>query len=384
MRASVFAALLWAIALTASSCTDTNNNATEPFTGDGGASGIAGAGGAGAVAGAGGQGGGGAADGSVMTVTEPAYLWFAGTVLGAFTKSETRASNDQGPGVVVAPDYPEAGFHDLAFDTAGNLWVLPLSGDAILRLPAGGLDGTTPPAPDLVVTSSALKGALSLAFDAQGGLWVLSYAGAGLSTGTLARFDDVGAMPGTRPMVPSATIGPGTNAGAIARFSQATSIAFDGAGNLWVAAVANVMRFDGAATLQGDSTAAPSAIITSNDAFVSVAFDAAGSLWVTGAGGGYFAMRIDTPQSLTGTVTAAPAAKIALDPGMSLFASGMGFDGDGSLWIAMSRQILKIASPHTLSGSMSASPAVVLGVAGGPDLASRLLFRPRPDGLPIY
>jgi hypothetical protein len=50
----------------------------------------------------------------------------------------------------------------------------------------------------------------------------------------------------------------------------------------------------------------------------------------------------------------------------------------------MSRQILKVASPHTLSGSMSASPAVVLGVAGGPDLASRLLIRPRPDGLPIY
>src|SRR6516225_2917196 len=103
MRASVFAALLGAIALTASSCTDTNNNATEPFTGEGGAGGLAGAAGADAGAGAGGQGGASAADGSVMTVAEPAYLWFAGAFLGAFTKSETRASNDQGPGVTVVP-----------------------------------------------------------------------------------------------------------------------------------------------------------------------------------------------------------------------------------------------------------------------------------------
>jgi sugar lactone lactonase YvrE len=371
---------LGAVALAAASwsCTDTNNNAPVVAAGMGG--------------GASGQDasvmvvdGGADAAAETMSATEAAYLWYAGGALNAFTKSQTQTSNNAGPGYVVIPSYPTSSFRDLAFDTDGNLWTVPVSGDRILRLPLADVGRAQAPAPTLVITSTALNGAESLVFDPAGNLWVMNYAGAGISTSTIVRFADPRKMSGDVTLTPSATIAPGSGDVAVTQLSQGTSIAFDAAGSLWFAGVSNVLRFDGAMSLTGNVTAAPSAVISSGEAYASIVFDEAGSLWVTGASSGYFAMRIDQPGTLKGAVTAAPAAKVHLPSSMTtLFASGMAFDAGGALWVAMSHQLVQIAGAHALMGDVTPAPAVVLGIPGDPDLASKIVVRPTPPDLPIY
>jgi sugar lactone lactonase YvrE len=226
-----------------------------------------------------------------------------------------------------------------------------------------------------------MKGAQSLTFDSAGNLWVMNYGGAGLSTASILRFDNpAGALGLVRPD-PTLTITP--SASGQAAFNQGTGIAFDAAGNLWLAAVANVLRIDQAASLSGAVTAVPSTIISSgNDAYVAAAFDAAGSLWITGARNGYFVTRIDAPGSLTGAVTPSTVTRVHL-PSPSAFASGMGFDADGALWIAMSDRIVKLSDPRSLSGDITPTPSVVL-TKTMPDLATKLVFWPTPPGLPLY
>jgi ligand-binding sensor domain-containing protein len=352
----------------ASSCTDTNNNA--PVI-PGAIDSDAGAGGGEVDATTG-----GGTDARVISVNEPGYLWYAGTALAAFTKSQAKASSDAGPAISLVPDYPSTNFHDLTFDGAGNLWALPGSGDRILRLPAAELGTLGPPKPDLVITSDALKSAQSMAFDAAGNLWVMSYAGAGLSTATVARFDDPRAATGDTPMIPSATIGPSTSSDGLASLNQGSTIAFDGAGSLWVATVASVLRIDHPGSLQGSVAAQPAAIISTGDAYVSIAFDSGGALWISGADNGYVALRFADPGSLTGIVSPTEAARLRLPSNGAFYASGMAFDAAGALWIAMDRQILAFPGASALTGDASPTPAVVLGVKDAPDVASKLIFRP--------
>lgn len=355
-------------ALIGGACTDTNNNADPSSV-------IA-------VHTDGGAGDAPVADAPVEVVGsrhEVGYLWFAGAALGAFSKAETQADTDSGPGYLLVPAAPVTSFHDLTFDTDGNLWTVPTSGNQILRLAAGGLGkGSVPPAPDLTISSSSLEAPLSLTFDGRGNLWVLCYNGAATSVATIVRLDDPRGQSGSVTMTPSVTIDPGSTTVGRSRFTQGMSIAFDRAGNLWMATVGNVLRFDQATTLSGTVTAAPSAIITTpGDAYASLAFDATGALWITGARAGYFAIRIANPSSLSGAVSPAPAARLRLAAEGATFAGGMGFDSDGALWVSMSNRLLKIGNAGSMAGEVTPAAAVVLGLVYQPDLASKIAFWPR-------
>src|SRR5262245_10776604 len=209
------------LAAAAWGCADTSNNAPVDASGAGGSTDAGGAGG------------------------DPlGYLWFAGAGLDAFTRAETAASDDGGPAVMVLPDHPATRFRDLAFDHDGNVWTIPLSGDQIVRIPAAQLANAAKPRPDLVGTSPALVGAQSLAFDHAGNLWVLSASGTDTAVASIVRFDGARTQVGNATLVPAAIIKPNTDADSVNRFRQATAIAFDAAGNLWMAAIGNVVRFD--------------------------------------------------------------------------------------------------------------------------------------------
>jgi sugar lactone lactonase YvrE len=321
----------------------------------------------------------------------PARLWYAGAGLDAFTNAEVERSNDGGPSYLVVTDI-DVNFHDVAFDAQGNLWAIPIAAqkagrpDRILRLPASAIAGGTLSLPDLVITSPALAAPQSLAFDGDGALWVTNFDGTSASVGSIVRFDHPGDQAGSVTLAPAATIGPGPTAAERQVFSQPSGLAFDAAGNLWLSAIGSVARLDHATTLVGAVTAAPSAILTSgDDAFDSIAFDAAGSLWITGAGGGFFALRVASPGSLTGTARVSPAAKLRLPSDTPLFAAGMAFDADGALWVAMSDRIVELSGAGALTGEVTPTPATVLTLkAAFPDLSSKLVFRPKPGGLPIF
>jgi sugar lactone lactonase YvrE len=382
LRRSAVLVLLALAAGGAGACTDTNNNASYVVVGnntppDGGA----GAGGTGG--GDGGTGGGVVVDAGNPSGPPP-YLWYAGGALEAFTRAQTQATNHDGPSVVIRPDGPGTSFHDLAFDRDGNLWTLPRSGDRIYRIAASALVGSvggTPPAPSLVVTSAALSSAQSLVFDAQGNLWVMNYGGGGPGLANIVRFDNPGAMSGAVTLTAAAIIAPASTPAGAAAFNQGTGIALDGAGNLWLAAVASVARFDGAGAVQGQITLAPGAVLTMASlagAYVDIAFGPGGALWITGASAGYYAARIDHPEALHGMVTPTPAAIVHLPSSNAFFAAGMAFDSAGALWVAMDNALVALPGASSLTGEVTPTPAVVLGlnVAFAPDLCSKLVFRP--------
>jgi len=317
----------------------------------------------------------------------PGYLWFAGSELNAFTHEQTLASSDKGPAVMVAPSLLTATFHDLVFDHDGNVWTIPIMGDEIIRIPRSGLAGDIRPLADLTIKSSALKSPQALAFDDAGNLWVVNYNGTSASIASIVRFDAVrGLAPGTPTLEPSATIGPGADKAMISRFSQGSAVAFDTDGHLWFGSASTVMRFDSPSTLQGTVIATPAAIISTGEAYASLVIDGVGSLWITATQTQYFVLRYDSPGKLTGIVAEPPKARVALPTSSATFAGGMAFDATGSLWVSMSNQILKLSNPSNMIGNVSPGADVVLGLppTSYPDLASKLAFWPKPPGLPLF
>ena len=383
------AVALLVAAFGAAGCSSTNNNPPDAG-GLGGKAGAGGAAGRASAQGTGGQGGNTGAAGTTGTViVSPGvgYLWYAGDQLNAFTQDETTASNDDGPGITVAPSSPSARFHDLAFDRDGQLWTVPTTGDQILRLPAASLGGGSGPAvPNLVLTSPGLVSPQSLAFDPAGNLWVVNFAGAGVGVANIVCFKAPQAWSGNMNASPSVTISPAADAQSMGQFIEGTALAFDSKGSLWFASVSTVLRIDSPGTLAGAVTAAPAAAISTGDAYTSIAFDTNGSLWISATTQGYVALRIDNPGALTGLVSPTPAARVGLSSANAVFVGGLSFDKNGALWVMTSNRILEITSPAALVGQVTASPAVTLGLPAAvmSGLASKLVFRPTPAGLPIY
>jgi sugar lactone lactonase YvrE len=379
---------------TAASCTNTSNHPASAGTGggaaavDGGLDATGGAGGAGSGT-SGTTGAGGAAAGTTGTVigtTGTGYLWYAGVELNAFTQSQTAASTDSGPAVTVVPTTSVGTFHDLVFDHTGRLWTLPTTGNQILRFPAAGLGAGASPVAELVVNSPALLGPQALAFDPSGNLWVVNFAGAGPSEATIVRFDGVQSLSGTMTLTPAATIAPAADAASRYHFSEGTGLAFDAAGNLWFAGVSAVLRIDHPSGLSGSVIASPTVVLSTGEAYTSIAFGADGALWITGTLQGFFALRIDSPATITGVVAPTPATRVALPTTGATFVGGLAFDKDGALWVVTSNRILKLASPGGLVGQVTAAPVVTLGLSTTvmPGLASKLVFQPQPSNLPVY
>jgi hypothetical protein len=123
---------------------------------------------------------------------------------------------------------------DLAFDSAGNLWVTTNNGSGgLLEYPASSLGKTGTPTPAVVITPEGSGPTVSLnqpdglAFDSAGNLWVANFL-----TSTLVQFSksQLGSSGSPTPAVELAASGSGT----AASIDGPGGIAFDGAGNLWV------------------------------------------------------------------------------------------------------------------------------------------------------
>jgi sugar lactone lactonase YvrE len=360
---------------------------TSGVTGTAGTVSVGGSTGASGTSGAAGSAGGAAGSGIVVGRPGTGYLWYAGFGLNAFTQANVASSNNDGPAVTVVPTVTTATFHDLVFDEMGRLWTIPTSGNQILRFPASGLMAGQSPTAELALSSAALMGPQALAFDPSGNLWVLNFAGGGPSIASLVRFDGVQSMSGILTVSPAVTITPAGDATSQSRFSEGTALAFDSSGNLWFAGVSDVLRIDRPISLTGSVTAAPTAVVSTGEAYTSIAFDAGGALWITGTLQGYFAIRIDSPSTIMGVVTPKPAARIGLPVTTGVaFVGGLAFDSDRALWVATSNRILKLATPNEFSGEVTGIPKVTLGLppAVMPGLASKLVFQPKPAGVPIY
>jgi streptogramin lyase len=303
------------------------------------------------------------------------YLWYVGVQVSAFTRTQTAASSDKGPAVTVAPNWPVANFQDFVFDLMGNLWTIPISGDKVLRFPAAQLILGAMPAPDLILSSAGLKSPTGIALDASGNLWVSNYAGAGISMATIVRFDAVLGRTGATDLTPSLTIGAGADSASQTHFAQGLTVALSPSGKLWFSAAHNILCLGDMSGMNGQVTATPQAVLTTGDLYSSIAFSPTGALWVSAAKAGYFILRFDHPDMLTGNVTQ-ESARVALPPSDASFVGGLGFEASGALWVSTNKQVYQFTGADALMSNVMPIPAVELGVGiSVPASTSKLLFR---------
>jgi sugar lactone lactonase YvrE len=162
-------------------------------------------------------------------------------------------------------------------------------------------------------------------------------------------------------------------------------LAFDAAGNLWVAAEDDtaVVRIDSnhltASGTGGDLSITATGTNSLTLRPISLAFDGAGNLWVNYDG--TIASITPSQQAGTGTKMITPAIQITTD--VSSLPVGIAFDQDGGLWFAYAADQFARLAPSQLTGSGLVAPATIIT---SPDVgyASWFAIYPAPPSTPLY
>jgi len=236
-----------------------------------------------------------------------------------------------------------------------GLWVVSGNPPAILRLDPTQLTDTGQRIPATIVTtpSAGLTTLAGVAFDAAGNLWVASDDDSLL----LAFAPGALASSGTKAATRVITSTRGSLSGPI-------GLAFDSQQRLWVVnhQSATVVRFD-PAQLAAGGVQTPALVLSVPGTPVAIAFDGAGSLWVS-----------DNQLRVIYKYTAAQlAASGSPPPAFVLTAAdsfvnptGVAFDGAGNLWVANNgRSNLLGFTPAQLAGAGPLAPNVVITSNGG-------------------
>jgi hypothetical protein len=281
--------------------------------------------------------------------------------------------------------------YSMAFDHAGDLWGVKIGSEQIARYAPHWLGGVGEPHADYQFNLAldecvppttnggiALQQIRSLALDASENIWL------SVCDKKVLRIDRPDSSPGSNEepvdIAPNATLSGFTK--------QTEDLAFDSAGNLWVAAGGQLLRFDHA-RLTKDDAGAPDLIldVTTDETTPSalsanfLAFDVTGNLWATDVAG--HALFEITKTDLAGVGTQTVVAKVRLALGDSSSPRRPAFDGEGSLWVPLSESSFgKLTEAQLAVSSTAAAPTIPSVVIGsvGPDA---LAFFPAASGLPL-
>jgi sugar lactone lactonase YvrE len=269
------------------------------------------------------------------------------------------------------------GSDGFTFDRAGNVWVLggTTADPPLARYPARLFASDGVKSPDVFIDSpsfgSSIPGPKVVAFDPAGNLWV-----------SVVAADKVVMFTAAQLGVSGAPIAAVERSG----LTSPQGLAFDGSGNLWVAAHDDnaVVRID-AARLTASGTGGDLAITAMSPAPVirtltpiSLAFDGAGDLWVN-YDGTLACIRV-ADQAGTGTKTITPVNQIVTD--VSTLPVGIAFDQDGGLWLAHAAgQFARFSSDQLAAAALP--PEIVVT---SPDVgyASWFAIYPAPPFTPLY
>ncbi len=162
----------------------------------------------------------------------------------------------------------------------------------------------------------------------------------------------------------SGSPGPDVTLSSSSHYGEA--VAFDGAGNLWVADYNGYVFEYAAADLDTSGTPTPVVKIdltAYGSALYALAFDAAGDLWVPAYDANKLLML--TPSQLAAGGVQSATVEISATSGGSLVSpEALAFDASGALWVANYTNIAKF-TPAQLAASGSPHPSVVLSVPSG-------------------
>ncbi|HEX3617434.1 MAG TPA: Ig-like domain repeat protein [Solirubrobacteraceae bacterium] len=201
-------------------------------------------------------------------------------------------------------DCPQA----LSFDGDGDLWIADTYDDRLLEYTPGQLTSSGAPTPATIIGDDGggdLDAPAGLAFDGAGDLWVSSSANDGSVLGYTPQQLAGGGSP-----TPATTIvddGSGD-------LSQPSQLAFDSSGDLWVSSSASSMLLEYAPQQLAGGGAATASTTIADDGNgdladpQQLAFDSAGDLWVASIDAG--SVLEYTPVQLGGSGTPVPHAMI--------------------------------------------------------------------------
>jgi streptogramin lyase len=239
---------------------------------------------------------------------------------------------------------------------SGSLWTASASPSALLRLAPSQLAsaGALAPATTITTPSAELSTLVGIAFDGAGNLWVASQDDSRLIGFAPAGLTSSGSAAAMTVIAP--------NAGSL---SGPTSLAFDPEHRLWVANRANgtLVRFD-PAQLVASGAPLPAVIVSGVGLPTSIAFDAAGGLWVSNSRDNTLARY--SPAQLAASGSPAPAVLLSAAGTSLVKPSGLAFDASGNLWVANTNGAsLAAFSPDQLAPGGSPEPRVVLSSNDG-------------------
>ena len=302
------------------------------------------------------------------------------------------ASTVLGQGDFVSNDYYVcanclAAPHSLAFDSSGNMWVADSASNRVVKFSppfSSAMNATVAIGqPDLLtsnysVTRSSFDDPVSVAFDSAGNMWVADYVNS-----RVLEFKP----PFATGMNASLVIGHSTfNDSSYAYTGETgldgpTAIAFDSSGNLWVSDLARIMEFSppfsngmNASLVIGQTdfnTYSSGTTSTLMHGPSSIAFDAAGNLWVADPQNnrtlefarpfstGMAASIVLGQTSFTATQDCSTSQSSMCSP------VGVAFDPSGNLWVtdSLGNRVLEFVPPF--ASGMNAS-----SVIGQPDFTS--------------
>jgi sugar lactone lactonase YvrE len=323
------------------------------------------------------------ANGSVAYALIPSSqkLWLStsngSAEVEAFAESLLTATGTQPASVLMrgSPGIPRAA--GLAFDLRGNLWVALGSGE-LRRYPASALGTSGTKMADVTLTgpvlSTGVPGPIDIAFDAAGNLWT--------SIGWSNKVLRFGASQITASGSPTPEV-------ELSGLGDPQALAFDAVGNLWVGdstSGASRVHKVAVSALAASGTVTPVRSIDSKDTSpvisftgpAGLAFDPAGNLWVAYGTTGVI-VRL-TPADLGGTGEATITPSVQIDAGGP---KGIAFDEAGNLWMAYNAGKISRLSPAQLSVSGAPTPDVVITST---DLGATddVAIYPAPANLPLY
>jgi sugar lactone lactonase YvrE len=236
-----------------------------------------------------------------------------------------------------------------------GLWTASGSPSTLLRLDFAQLSGSGARAPvtEITTSSARLFTLLGVAFDPAGDLWIASE-----DDSLVLSFPAV-ALTGSGERTPARVIAPVDRS-----LVGPAALAFDARDRLWVANRRNgtVVRYD-AAQLAAGGAVAPAVVLRVPGSPSALAFDAAGSLWISD---NRFQWIIKYPAAQL-EASGAPAATFVLTRFANALVNpgGLAFDGEGNLWVANTGAGNLLAfSPEQLSGNGPAAPHIEITSTG--------------------
>lgn len=237
-----------------------------------------------------------------------------------------------------------------------GLWTASGSPSTLLRLTAQQLSGVGARAPSTEITTSSARlfALLGVAFDPAGDLWIAS------EDDSLLLSFPAGSLTGSGDRTPAKVISPVDRS-----LVGPAALAFDARGRLWVANRRNgtLVRYD-APQLAVGGRVAPAVVLRVPGSPSALAIDAAGSLWISD---NRFAWILKFPADQL-EASGTPLAIFALTHQASSLVNpgGLAFDAEGNLWVANTGAGNLLGfSPDQLAEERPTAPRIEITSTGG-------------------